>query len=146
MTELVCSGDGDIPIYIKSVSGNEVDSKRFREIVVEYQKIIRFDSLIVADNALYTESNIKLMSSIKLLTRVPLTIKLAKNLVMSLAESEFVKSEKTGYSYAQKKITYGNIEQRWLVVQSQNRKKSGKCCTRDTSTNANRLSHKYQDD
>ncbi|QEI42329.1 hypothetical protein BMF77_02936 [Dolichospermum sp. UHCC 0315A] len=66
ITQLVCSGDGDIPIYIKA----------------------------------------------------------AKNLVMSLAELEFVKSEKAGYSYAEKKITYGDIEQRWLVVQSQDRKKS----------------------
>jgi transposase len=80
--------------------------------------------LIVADSALYTESNIKLISSLKWLTRVPLTIKSAKNLVMSLAELEFVKSEKAGYSYAEKKITYGDIEQRWLVVQSQDRKKS----------------------
>ncbi|WP_199924311.1 hypothetical protein [Anabaena sp. WA102] len=64
------------------------------------------------------------MSSLKWLTRVPLTIKSAKNLVMSLAESEFVKSEKAGYSYAEKKITYGDIEQRWLIVQSQDRKKS----------------------
>jgi transposase len=89
---------------------------QFREIAVEYQKRIQVDSLIVADSALYTESNIKLMSSIKWLTRVPLTIKLAKSLVMSLAESEFVKSEKSGYSYAQRKITYGDIGQRWLVV------------------------------
>jgi transposase len=124
ITQLVCSGDGDIPIYIKAVSGNEVDSKKFGEIAVEYQKRIQVDSLIVADSALYTESNIKLMSSLKWLTRVPLTIKSAKNLVMSLAESEFVKSEKAGYSYAEKKITYGDIEQRWLIVQSQDRKKS----------------------
>ncbi|MBD2452012.1 IS1634 family transposase [Nostoc sp. FACHB-152] len=124
ITELVCSGDGDIPIYIKTVSGNEVDSKKFGEIAVEYKKRIEIDSLIVADSALYTESNIKLMSSIKWLTRVPLTIKSAKILVMSLTESEFVKSEKSGYSYAQKKINYGGIEQRWLVVQSQDRKKS----------------------
>ncbi|MFN7415171.1 MAG: IS1634 family transposase [Dolichospermum sp.] len=124
ITQLVCSGDGDIPIYIKSVSGNEVDSKKFGEIAVEYQKRIQVDSLIVADNALYTESNIKLMSSLKWLTRVPLTIKSAKNLVMSLAELEFVKSEKAEYSYAENKITYGDIEQRWLVVQSQDRKKS----------------------
>ena len=117
ITQLICSGDGDIPIYIKAVSGNEVDSKKFGEIAVEYQKRIQVDSLIVADSALYTESNIKLM-------RVPLTIKLAKSLVISLAESEFVKSEKSGYSYAQRKITYGDIEQRWLVVQSQDRKKS----------------------
>jgi transposase len=64
------------------------------------------------------------MSSLKWLTRVPLTIKSAKNLVLSLAELEFVKSEKAGYSYAENKITYGDIEQRWLVVQSQDRKKS----------------------
>jgi len=124
ITQLVCSGDGDIPIYIKAASGNEVDSKKFGEIAVEYQKRIQVDSLIVADSALYTESNIKLMSSLKWLTRVPLTIKSAKNLVLSLAELEFVKSEKAGYSYAENKITYGDIEQRWLVVQSQDRKKS----------------------
>jgi transposase len=88
ITELVCSGDGDIPIYIKSVSGNEVDSKRFGEIAVDYQKRIQVDSLIVADSALYTESNIKLMSSIKWLTRVPLTIKLAKILVKALAKNK----------------------------------------------------------
>ncbi|MBE9036249.1 hypothetical protein IQ246_14255 [aff. Roholtiella sp. LEGE 12411] len=35
-----------------------------------------------------------------------------------------MKSEKPGYSYVQKKITYGDIKQRWLVVQSQDRKKS----------------------
>ena len=111
-------------VFSTAVSGNEVDSKNFGEIAVEYEKRIQVDSLIVADSALYTESNIKLMSSLKWLTRVPLTIKLAKSLVMSLAESEFVKSEKSGYSYAQRKITYGDIEQRWLVVQSQDRKKS----------------------
>ncbi len=98
--------------------------QKFGEITVEYQKRIQVDSLIVADSALYTESNIKLMSSLKWLTRVPLTIKSAKNLVISLVESEFVKSEKVGYSYAEKKITYGDIEQRWLIVQSQDRKKS----------------------
>ena len=43
-------------------------------------------------------------------TRVPLTIKLAKNLVMSLAESEFVKSEKSGYSDAERKIIYGDTK------------------------------------
>ena len=40
---------------------------------------------------------------------------------MSLAESEFVKSKKAGYSYAQKKVTYGDIEQRWLIVQTKSR-------------------------
>jgi hypothetical protein len=36
---------------MKSASGNEVDSKKFGEIAVEYQKRIQVDSLIVADSA-----------------------------------------------------------------------------------------------
>ncbi len=122
--ELVCTGDGDIPIYMKSASGNEVDSKKFGEIAVEYQKRIQVDSLIVADSALYTEANIQLMSNLKWLTRVPLTITLAKSLVKSLPESEFIKSKKPGYSYVPKEVTYGHVEQRWLVVQSEDRRKS----------------------
>ncbi len=50
---------------------------------------------------------------------MPLTIKLAKSLVKSLPESEFIKSERPGYSYVPKEVTYGQVEQRWLVVQSE---------------------------
>ncbi len=122
--ELICSGDGDIPIFLKSASGNQVDSSCFGQIAVDYQKQIEVDSLIVADCALYTESNIKLMSGLKWLSRVPLSIKLAQSLGSNLADSEFVESELSGYSFKENQITYGDIEQRWLVVQSQVRKES----------------------
>ncbi|MEH2328963.1 MAG: hypothetical protein V7K37_07750 [Nostoc sp.] len=82
------------------------------------------DSLILADAALYTEDNIKLMSKMTWLCRVPGTVKSAQLLVANTAKSEFVKSELSGYSFGVKNITYGGIEQRWLVVQSQARKKS----------------------
>ncbi|WP_422615945.1 DUF4277 domain-containing protein, partial [Nodularia spumigena] len=42
----------------------------------------------------------------------------------NLADSEFVESELSGYSFKENQITYGDIEQRWLVVQSQVRKES----------------------
>jgi transposase len=45
--ELVCSGDGDIPIFLKSASGNQADSSCFGEIAVEYQKKIEVDSNMV---------------------------------------------------------------------------------------------------
>ena len=122
--ELICSGDGDIPVYFKSASGNQVDSSRFGSIAINYKKQIQVDSLIVADSALYTEPNIKLMSNIRWLCRVPLTIKLAKELVSTLPESEFVESRIDGYSYVEKEVTYGGIKQRWLVVQSKARRKS----------------------
>ena len=124
LIELICSDDGDIPIFLKSASGNIVDSSCFGQILVDYKKQLQVDSLMVADCALYTEKNIKLMSDIKWLCRVPLSIKEAKLLTSSLPESEFIKSELKQYSYVSKKITYAGIEQRWLVVQSQERRKA----------------------
>ncbi|MEM6752086.1 MAG: IS1634 family transposase [Cyanobacteria bacterium P01_C01_bin.38] len=124
LIELICSDDGDIPIFLKSASGNIVDSSCFGQILVDYKKQLQVDSLMVADCALYTEQNIKLMSDIKWLCRVPLSIKEAKILTSSLPESEFIKSDLWGYSYVAKKITYAGIEQRWLVVQSQERRKA----------------------
>jgi transposase len=85
---------------------------------------MKVDSLIVADCALYTEPNIKLMSDIKWLSRVPLTIKEAQLLVSETPESEFIDSELLGYSFVAKRSNYGGIEQRWLVVESQERKES----------------------
>ncbi len=124
LIELICSDDGDIPIFLKSASGNTVDSSCFGQILVDYKKQLQVDSLMVADCALYTEHNIKLMSDIKWLCRVPLSIKEAKLLTSTLLESEFTKSELKQYSYVAKKTNYAGIEQRWLVVQSQERRKS----------------------
>jgi transposase len=106
--ELICSGDGDIPIFLKLSSGNQSDSSCFGKIALEYQKQLKVDSLIVADSALYTESNIKLMSDLKWLSRVPLSIKAAQLLVSELPESEFIESELSGYSFKENRITYGD--------------------------------------
>ncbi len=124
LIELVCTGDGDIPIFLKAASGNQADSSCFAKIAIDYKNQIKVDSLIVADCALYTEDNLKLMSEIKWLSRVPLKIKLAQELVANLPDSEFTKSKLVGYSWAAKEQTYGGIKQRWLVVESQERRES----------------------
>jgi transposase len=124
LMQLISSGDGDIPIFFQSASGNQTDSSCFGEIAVNYKQQVNFDSLIVADCALYTEQNIKMMTGIKWLSRVPLSIKEAKLLVSTLPESEFIESELRGYSYVTKIVTYAGVEQRWLVVQSEERRKS----------------------
>ncbi|QEI41211.1 hypothetical protein BMF77_01795 [Dolichospermum sp. UHCC 0315A] len=122
--EMICSGDGDIPIFLKLASGNQADSSCFGQIAVEYQKQLEVNSLMVADAALYTESNLKMMSELRWLCRVPLSIKAAKSLISTLAESEFIDSTIPGYKLASKIQNYAGIEQRWLVVQSQERKES----------------------
>lgn len=122
--DLICSGDGDVPIFFKSASGNEADSASFAKILVDFKKQIKVDSLMVADSALYTATNLKLLSDIKWLSRVPLSLAEAKRLVSSISDSELVKSQINGYSYVVKESNYASVKQRWLVVESEARKKS----------------------
>ena len=122
--EMICSGDGDIPIFLKLASGNQADSSCFGKIAVEYHKQLEVNSLIVADCALYTESNLKMMSDLQWLCRVPLSIKTAKSLISTIPESELIDSTIPGYKLASKTENYAGIEQRWLVVQSQERRES----------------------
>jgi transposase len=122
--EMICSGDGDIPIFLKLASGNQADSSCFGQIAVEYQKQLEVNSLMVADSALYTESNLKMMSDLQWLCRVPLSIKTAKSLISTIPESEFIDSTIPGYKLGSKTENYAGIEQRWLVVQSQERRES----------------------
>ncbi|GAA6621638.1 hypothetical protein NUACC26_074580 [Scytonema sp. NUACC26] len=122
LIELICTGDSDIPLFFKTASGNRVDSSDFGEIAVEYKKQMQLDSLIVADCALYTEANLQLMSQMKWLCRVPLSLKSAQSLVSTLPEAKFIESELKGYSFVATESNYGGIKQRWLVVQSQERR------------------------
>lgn len=122
--EMICSGDGDIPIFLKLASGNQADSSCFGQIAVEYHKQLEVNSLVVADSALYTESNLKMMSDLQWLCRVPLSIKAAKSLISTIPESEFIDSTIPGYKLVSKTENYAGIEQRWLVVQSQERRES----------------------
>jgi transposase len=124
IVDLICSGDGDVPIFFKSASGNEADSASFAKILVDFKKTIEVDSLMVADSALYNAVNIQLLSEIKWLSRVPLSLAEAKKLVSSIAESELIKSQIKGYSYTVQTSNYASVEQRWLLVQSEARKES----------------------
>ena len=85
---------------------------------------IDFETMIVGDSALYTENNLKLMSGIEWLSRVPLSIKEAKNLVSELSESDLTPSSLEGYSWCEVRNNYAEIEQRWLIVESEKRKAS----------------------
>jgi transposase len=60
----------------------------------------------------------------KWITRVPLSIKKAKNLVKAFINNDLKASKIKGYSYLEEKVSYGGIEQRWLLVESAERKKA----------------------
>ena len=122
--DLIVSGDGGIPLFLRVGDGNEQDKAVFGEIAVEYKSMIDFETMIVADSALYTAQNLELMSSIKWLSRVPLSLGKAKELVNNVLEKELTQSSIEGYSWKEQVITYGEIKQRWLLVESQKRKES----------------------
>ncbi len=134
--DLIVSSDGDIPLFFRGASGNESDKAVFGHILVEYSKHIDFESIMVADSALYSESNLKLMSNMKWISRVPLSIKKAKNLVKAFMSEELKASKIKGYSYLEEKVSYGGIEQRWLLVESAERKKA----------DSNKLTKKIQEE
>ncbi len=122
--DLIVSGDGDIPLFLRVADGNENDRAVFGKIAKEYKSMIDFETMIVGDSALYTENNLKLMSGIEWLSRVPLSIKEAKNLVSELSESDLTPSSLEGYLWYEVRNNYAEIEQRWLIVESEKRKAS----------------------
>lgn len=126
--ELISSADGDIPIFLKPASGNQADSSIFAKIFLSYKEQIQVDelgeSLMIADAALYNAKNLSLLSGMKWLCRAPMTIGEVKELVSTLLSPDFIISSVPGYYYAVRKSNYGGVEQRWLVVESIERKES----------------------
>lgn len=122
--DMVVSGDGDVPLYLKIDDGNTDDKSVFVERLKEFTHQWTFEGICVADSALYTAENIGAMTGMKWITRVPLSIKEAQNNIIEIEEEEWEKSEIKGYKIATKLSEYGNIKQRWLVVESEIRKKA----------------------
>jgi transposase len=95
--DLICSGDGDVPIFLRAADGNETDKAVFAQVLCDFRKQLTLDTLMVADSALYSAPNLEQMKELKWLCRVPLTVKQAKELVSQLTEKELVKSGLKGY-------------------------------------------------
>jgi len=124
MVDLIGSGDGDVPVFLRTGSGNESDQKVFPELFKQFRSQADLNSLMVADSALYTAENLRKMENLKWLTRVPFRLKPAQALAKQLKSSQMTPSSLRGYRYSIHTRTYGGIEQRWLVVESQERKES----------------------
>ena len=122
MMNLICVGDGDIPIMMEIASGNQSDKARFAQLFQDFSKQWTFDGLCVADGALYSADNITAMTGLKWLTRVPLTISAATALVDELVE--LTDSDIKGYRIKESSSEYAGIEQRWFLVESEQRRKS----------------------
>lgn len=122
--DLICSGDGDIPLYLRVANGNEADQTVFAQILQQFRQQWQIEALFVADAALYTEDNLQLMKNLRWVSRVPATLTSAKFLLENVLEDAFVNSSMSGYRIAACCSDYGGTQQRWLVVESEARQKA----------------------
>jgi transposase len=119
---LVCWGDGDIPAFLEIADGNQSDKARFAEIIAQFRQQWDFEGLYVADSALYSASNLQTLGNLRWVSRVPLTLSQASALLSEIDEQAFEASPIAGYRIAQVCCRYGEVRQRWLVVESAARK------------------------
>jgi transposase len=121
---LVVNGPSSIPLWMESLDGNSSDKTSFHETI---KNVENFRSQIdlkgnfkwIADSALYTKDKLLRSNDYVWVTRVPESIKEAKNLTEKLDEEiVWVEGEK-GYKTSEYRSFYGGIEQRWLLVFSE---------------------------
>lgn len=124
MMDLICSGDGDIPLGLRIGSGNESDQQQFGQLLQEFKSQMQWDSLMVLDSGFYSQENLQMSQNLSWLSRVPLRVKAAHKEVHSDSEAKFIPSELEGYRYREIPQNYGGIQQRWLLVESQKRRES----------------------
>ena len=122
MMNLICVGDGDIPVLMEMASGNQSDKTRFAQLFQEFSQQWTFEGLCVADGALYSADNITAMTGLKWLTRVPLSISAAATLVDEVVE--LANSGIKGYTLKESSSEYAGVKQRWFLIESEQRRKS----------------------
>ena len=119
MIYMMSSQDGDVPLLAQTVRGNSSDKKLFRERLRALKEQIQQgrEEYIVADSELYTNETIQEISSqIKWISRVPEKLLAAKELITSTLDLQEIEP---GYCVKEASSTYGGVEQRWLLVHSQ---------------------------
>jgi transposase len=126
IVDLMSTSDSDVPLYFRAADGNEADKAVFAELIEDFKEQLDVDALFVADSALFSQENLESMASLSWLTRVPQTLKEAKRLLGELEEADFQQSAVPGYKIAERRVSYADIPQRWLIVESDAAKGAGK--------------------
>ena len=117
--DVICTDDGDIPLFLRIADGNEADKAVFAKLMKQFREAWNLDSIYVADSALYSADNLQQLRQLRWITLVPASLKAVNILVESLGEETFEDSEVDGYRIASCCSDYGGVRQRWLVVESE---------------------------
>jgi transposase len=81
------------------------------------------EGVFVMDASFYTQPNLQQVGSLGWLSRVPLTLKAAQALVQSeVSLLSEVPCDSLDYRMWEVEPTYGEVAQRWVLIESQHRK------------------------
>ena len=119
LMDVICTGDGDVPLFVRIADGNEADKAVFAQLMKQFREEWNLDSIYVADSALYSADNLQQLGQLRWITRVPASLKLVNILVESLGDETFEDSEVSGYRIASCCSDYGGVRQRWFVIESE---------------------------
>ena len=123
LLSMITSGDGDVPLYLKVGDGNQADKAVFAQMVKDFQAQWNVEALFIADSALYSADNLAQLAGMHWLTRVPSTLTEVKYLLAALTDEQFAPAQ-PGYRVAEVGSSYAGVQQRWVVVESDERCKS----------------------
>ena len=118
MMDVICSGDGGVPLMLNLGDGNQSDTAVFSQRIAAFRKQWSVEGLFVSDSALYSEENLQALRGLQWLTRVPLRLKAAQEAVSNLSIDAFQGSQTKGYRFATLCSDYGQVQQRWVVFES----------------------------
>lgn len=145
MVNLICSEDGGVPLWLKVADGNQSDSQTFAGVMGDFAAQWNLDALFVIDAAFYSEPNLQQVSSLSWLSRVPQTLKAAKTLIeQPTSELTAVDCDLTDYQLWEVSQTYGGIDQRWILIESQTRKADKALWAKELQTLESRLNRQLK--
>lgn len=122
VVDLLCSGDGGIPVFLRTADGNDSDAASFANLIGEFRKQVGFEAMFVADAALYAEHNLQALKELSWVSRVPLTLKEARAVLEETEEQSSRRSGREGYTLlAEMRTDYAGVFQRWVIVSSERR-------------------------
>ena len=121
--DMIVERKAGLPVLMKPLSGNVSDPGSFPQLIdrhVEHLQNVHGFEYVVADSALYSADHVKKLteSGVKFVTRVPETINEAKTRIQE-TEIESMEPLTDGYRGETCRSEYGDTEQRWLLVYSE---------------------------
>ena len=120
----MATSGADIPFWMEPHNGNSSDKKTFTETI---ERVRDFQSALkqggeftwLADSALYNKDKLLSSNVYHWVSRVPETLSEVKGLLSQPDDSFDWTTLDTGYKYSSHASYYGDIEQRWLIISSE---------------------------